>query len=248
VIEAPLLLLLPLALLAFFLKGLTGFGAGIVLVPLGALLIGVKEAVLLIGVLDLISNAWLYQPQKKHLRDPFLISMTVFMILGVGIGVFILNFISADELNTLFALILIPLGLWMVLATMFRLRVLQINTAPEQASRFDQSMAFISGWMGGLSGLTGPILAWYLNTRYSKQVFRDIMIPLLLVSACARVILYTAIGAFDAGIIPVVLIAIPGLVIGVWLGNRLFFKVSQKWFNRIVGTIISISGIKLVTR
>ena len=121
-IEAQLLLLLPLALLAFFLKGLTSFGAGIVLVPLGALLIGVKEAVLLIGVLDLISNAWLYRSQKIDLRNPYLIRMSILLVVGAVAGVFAFTQVDASKLEILFAALLIPLGVFIVLSTSFGIR------------------------------------------------------------------------------------------------------------------------------
>ncbi len=247
-IDASLLLILPLALAAFFLKGIATFGAGVVLVPLGALLIGTKEVVLLIAILDLISNAFLYRPRKKHFRDPFLIAMTVFMVIGVLTGALILKHLQASQFDIMFAMILIPLGIWMMVTTLFNIPVQQRGQAPTASSKLDRSISLVSGCMGGVLGLTGPVLAWYLSRRYSKQVFRDMMIPLLLVSACARILLYSATGVFDSNIFPVVLVSLPGLVIGIWLGNRLFFRVQQKWFDRIVGGLITVSGIKLLSR
>ena len=53
--ELGILILLPIIFLAFVMKGMTGFGPGIVIVPIAALLFGAREAVLLIGILDLAS-------------------------------------------------------------------------------------------------------------------------------------------------------------------------------------------------
>ena len=239
-IDPALYFILPLALAAFFLKGLATFGAAIVLVPLAALVVGVKEIVLVMAFLDLISNAMLYRPRKSHFRDPYLIGMTLLMMVGVAIGGLLLRFLPADQIKLIFAAILIPLGLFMIVTSFFKPVITQANEAPHKSSRLDRGIALASGCMGGLSGLTGPVLAWYLNLRFSKQVFRDIMIPLLLT--------YGISGAFEASIIPIVLLAIPGLLIGTWLGNRLFFKISQQWFGVVIGALISASGVKLLTR
>ncbi len=247
-IDPALYFILPLALAAFFLKGLATFGAAIVLVPLAALVVGVKEIVLVMAFLDLISNAMLYRPRKSHFRDPYLIGMTLLMMVGVAIGGLLLRFLPADQFKLIFAAILIPLGFFMIVTSFFKPVITQANEAPHKSSRLDRGIALASGCMGGLSGLTGPVLAWYLNLRFSKQVFRDIMIPLLLVSACARLLTYGLSGAFEASIIPIVLLAIPGLLIGTWLGNRLFFKISQQWFGVVIGALISASGVKLLTR
>jgi uncharacterized membrane protein YfcA len=74
------------------------------------------------------------------------------------------------------------------------------------------------------------------------------MLPLLLVSAIARTACYAAAGAYQSEMLPLLLLTVPGLFIGVALGNRYFFKLSQKWFNRVVGSLITLSGIKLLAR
>lgn len=247
-IDPALYFILPLALVAFFLKGLATFGAAIVLVPLAALVIGVKEIVLVMAFLDLISNALLYRPRKSHFRDPYLVGMTLMMMVGVVVGGLLLRFLPAAQFELIFAAMLIPLGLFMIATNLFKPVIAQTDQAPRSSSRLDRGIALASGCMGGLSGLTGPVLAWYLSLRYSKRLFRDIMIPLLLVSACARLLTYGLSGAFEASIIPIVLLAIPGLLIGTWLGNRLFFRIPQRWFGIVVGSLISASGLKLLTR
>lgn len=74
------------------------------------------------------------------------------------------------------------------------------------------------------------------------------MLPLLLVSAVVRCIGYTLSGAYQSTMLVPLALAIPGLIVGIFLGNRLFFKISQTWFSRIVGTVITLSGIKLLMR
>ena len=95
-------------------------------------------------------------------------------------------------------------------------------------------------------GFTGPVLAWHLAKFYNKVSFRNIMIPLLLASALTRVIVYSVTGSVSLEVLFLVVLAIPGLFLGLWVGNKIFQRVSQSWFGRIVGGLVVISGVKLL--
>jgi len=74
------------------------------------------------------------------------------------------------------------------------------------------------------------------------------MIPVLFASALVRVVAYAAAGLFNTSILLLVLLAVPGLALGLWLGNRLFARVPQYWFTAIIGALIVVSGVKLLIR
>ena len=81
-IELSALLIIPLSFIAYVLKGVATFVPGIILAPLGALLIGVKEIVIVISFLDLISNASLLKFNRDLLTSSFLIPVIAVMITG----------------------------------------------------------------------------------------------------------------------------------------------------------------------
>ncbi len=246
-IDIEALLIIPLSFIGFVLKGIATFGPGIIMVPVGALIFGAREMVLLSGCLDLISNISLFKPQRDHLRNPFWLGMIVAMMTGATAGALLLSFLPLVYFDALFGLMLVPIGVWLIFSKSRKTSQGSNRPMPAYASNTDISVSFLSGIMSGLSGITAPILAWYFNRRYDKYAFRSIMIPLLLTSAITRVIAYALSGALTLELLPLVLLSIPGLVLGLWVGNHLFLKVSQKWLGIVVGSLVSLSGIKLIT-
>jgi uncharacterized membrane protein YfcA len=194
-IELIYLLIIPLSFLAFVLKGVATFGPGIVLVPLGALIIGSKEIVLVIAFLDLISNASLMKSNKSPLQKSFYLPMVIAIVIGSVVGSVILTLVPAVYFDLLFGLLLLPLGLWMMLAKRQDRDRDQENSIPAKPANNTIWLSTLSGCMGGLSGITGPVLAWHLSRSYNKANFRSIMVPLLLASAITRVIIYGATGS-----------------------------------------------------
>jgi uncharacterized membrane protein YfcA len=248
VIEIPALLIVPLSFIAYVLKGVATFGPGIILAPLGALLIGVKEIVIVISFLDLISNASMVRFNRDLLKTSFLLPMIVVMIIGSALGAVMLALLPSAYFDLVFGLLLLPLGLWIMIARGRSQNSSDSNLIATKPGKTDLGISLLSGCMSGLSGITGPVLAWHLGKTYAKEAFRGIMIPILLASAIARVSVYTVSGSVSVEILILVLMALPGLCLGLWIGNRLFLQISQAWFSRIVGSLIAISGIKLLLR
>lgn len=241
-------MILPLSFVGFVLKGIATFGPGIVMVPFGALIFGARDMVLLSGCLDLISNISLFKPDRNLLRNPFWVSMIINMMAGAMLGSLLLSYLPAIYFDMIFGALLLPLGLWILLTRSQKNPPSENLALPTIATRSDILLSFLSGCMSGLSGITAPILAWHFNRHYDKHAFRSIMIPLLLASAISRVTAYTLSGALTLELAPLIFLSIPGLIIGLWLGNRLFLKVSQRWFGIVIGSLISLSGVKLLLK
>ena len=247
-IEPEVLFIIPLAFIGFVLKGIATFGPGIVMVPAGALVFGARDMVLLSGCLDLISNLSLYKPRASHFRNPFWSTMISAMAMGAVLGALLLTCLPLVYFDLVIGALLLPVGLWIIFSKNQLNAQSNDRPLPDLASTRDISVSLLSGVMSGLSGITAPVLAWYFNRRYNKQAFRHIMIPLLLASAFSRVTAYAFSGALTIDILPLILLSIPGLIIGLWLGNRLFLKIPQKWFGNVIGSLVSLSGIKLLFR
>jgi len=88
------LLIIPLSFLAFLLKSVATFGPGVVLVPLGALLIGAREIVTVIAALDLISNASLLQ-KSESTGNKFWLPLVLAMVIGSAAGAVLLVLVPA---------------------------------------------------------------------------------------------------------------------------------------------------------
>ena len=246
--ELQILAIVALSFLAFVLKSVATFGPGVVLVPLGALIIGAREVVIVIGLLDLISNASLVKLDKSLLPKSFWLPMVIAMVVGSALGAAMLVFVPADYFDLMFGVLLLPLGIWFMIGGGKTRDDALRTSVPEKASKPDLTTSLVSGCMGGLAGITGPALAWRLGRIYAKDTFRVIMVPILLASAVTRVVAYASADLVTVEIVVIVLLCIPGLYLGLWAGNRLFLRLPQIWFSRVIGALITASGLKLLAK
>lgn len=105
--------------------------------------------------------------------------------------------------------------------------------------------AALGGVTGGLFGISGPPLIWYFGSRYPRRVFRRIIVPLFLVDAVGRSVIYAGMGLLHRGELGIALGLLPGLIIGLFIGNHWFNVIPQQRFERMIGGVLILSGLKL---
>jgi uncharacterized membrane protein YfcA len=59
---------------------------------------------------------------------------------------------------------------------------------------------------------------------------------------------YGAAGLLGVRLAIFTLFAIPGVVLGIILGNRIFISLSERWFSRIVGGVLIFVSLKLLLK
>jgi uncharacterized membrane protein YfcA len=67
---------------------------------------------------------------------------------------------------------------------------------------------------------------------------RRLLVLILLPSAVIQVATYTALGLMSRQIVLYALFALPGLLLGIYFGNRTFFRISEKIFGTILGGVL----------
>jgi hypothetical protein len=117
---------------------------------------------------------------------------------------------------------------------------------PAHSSASDTVVSGVGGVLGGLTGISGPPLLWHFGRKFAKRPLRQILIPVFLFAALGRVGTYAATGMITVSVVHAYLLALPGLLLGTYLGNRIFLRVEERTFSRIIGLVLLVSGLRLV--
>lgn len=111
----------------------------------------------------------------------------------------------------------------------------------------DSAIGLAGGILGGLAGLSGPlpilwasVRGWGKNER--RGIFQIFNFTVLFVALC----LQAASGLIERQVLWLALLALPGTVIGAWLGARLFHALSDRNFRDVVLALLMLSGAALV--
>lgn len=161
-------------------------------------------------------------------------------LLGVPIGVAVLSLLSPDSFRLLAGIILL----------VYAVSVLVSGHLP--AVRFggrsiDAAVGFVSGILGGFAGLSGILpTIWCSLRRWPKDKQRSVFQLFNTTMHTATLIGYGVSGRLTAEVGWIVLLALPAVAFGGWLGLRLYRRVDDKLFARILLVLLGLSGLTMV--
>jgi uncharacterized membrane protein YfcA len=117
-----------------------------------------------------------------------------------------------------------------------------------QTKTFASALGLMGGIMGGLSGLAGmPVNIWSRHIGIDKIQQRGIYQPYNLAMHGMTLGWLASWGALNTRLFDDFLICIIPVLIGSWLGLKVFGRLNENLFRRVVLCLFLVSGISLVT-
>ena len=240
-------IIIPLiTLLAFFIKGVTGFGTALIMVPILTVLVGIHHAVVVSSILDVLGGVILFIRNPVADSRQFWVPMALGMVAGSVIGGIILKIVPMHGFELIMGTVIIFLGLWFLAGRGGKDESTLPATPPQTATSVDVGVSTFSGFCGGLFGISGPPIVFYLGNRLAKTAFRSTLIAVFMCGGIARVMTYSVTGLVDFTTLSLSLISIPGLLLGLYCGNHLFFRIPEVWFSRLIGVVLIMSALRLM--
>lgn len=222
------------ALLGGTISGLTGFGFGLVVVPILLMLFPPATVVVLSKGLGVASGVPILLADWRLARARLIAPLFIPALVGLGLGAAILTRSNAS-------LIKLAAGLTVVV---FALIVLRGMVIPGIRSRVaPMVVGFASGVLGTSTGMPGPPAVLYLTDKnLEPRVFRvSIMLYFFTVDivGVALVVRVGAVGWREFGIAALLL---PFALIGRRIGQRFLPRVDQAQFRRITLVLLILTG------
>jgi uncharacterized membrane protein YfcA len=236
-------MVLGLYLLATFIGGMTtgiaGFAMGLVVSGIWLhILTPIQTAALIVGYALLAQSysIWkLRQAMSWRKVAPFIIGGAV----GVPIGALLLTYINPAHLR-------IGVGVLLVLYSIYSL--VKPALKPVQGGvPTDLGIGFFNGLLGGLTGLGGIVVTVWVQLRgLPKDVQRAIFQPVILAAQAMTAISLAFAGAYTAETIKLYLYGLPALAAGIWIGLKLYGKLDEAGFRKVILVLLLVSGLSLV--
>jgi uncharacterized membrane protein YfcA len=166
---------------------------------------------------------------------PFIISGAI----GVPIGAMLLAHINPAYLRT-------GVGLLLLLYSIYYLARPALK--PVQGGlAADIGIGFFNGLLGGLTGLVGIIVVIWAQLRgWPKDVQRTVFQPVIIATSAMTAVWLGASGAFTADTVKLFLLGLPMLLAGTWVGMKLYGRLDEAGFRKVVLILLLLSGIFLV--
>ncbi|MGK7862171.1 sulfite exporter TauE/SafE family protein [Falsiroseomonas sp. E2-1-a4] len=164
-------------------------------------------------------------------------------LLGTPIGVLVLARVDSGAITAGVGLLLVAYSAW-ALVGIARGRAAGALRAGAQA---DAGVGFASGILGGIGGFSGALPAMWGDLKgLRKDEARAIFQPFIIVMQAAAAIGLLAGGFFGQESARMLLVALPALVLGAWLGVQAYKRIPAQGFRLVLLGLLLVSGLSLM--
>jgi uncharacterized protein len=225
---------------AALVTGVAGFAFGLVATAVWLhLLTPVQTATLIIafGLVVQGISVWKLRHALRWKRLwPFLFGAAF----GVPLGVAILRWARPDHVR-------ITVGVVLVLYSTYSLARPAMKPVKGGGATADAGVGFLNGILGGLTGLAGILTTIWCGIRgwpkdEQRAIFQPIGVAIFAMSG-----LWLGInGSVSTDMVWLFVIGFPALLVGTWLGLKLYGHLDEAGFRKVVLALLLVSGIALV--
>ncbi|MET0026282.1 MAG: sulfite exporter TauE/SafE family protein [Candidatus Thiodiazotropha sp.] len=225
---------------AYIVRGIAGFGSGLIAIPLLALFMPLDVAVPLIVLLDYIASASQGLSGWKAIRWKDLLPLLPFSLLGVVLALYLFQSLDMQFLMR-------GLGIFLLLFAIYSL--LSFTPKSQPSILWAIPGGVLGGLIGTLFGTGGPFYVIYLKLRgLQKAAFRASFAAIFLLDGLGRISGYLITGFFDLNQMLLTAAALPLMTVGMYLGGQIHTNLSQQAFQRGISVLLIFSGLTLLLK
>jgi len=233
-------------LASYLIQTVTGFGAMIVGITLGALLLPIETIVTIAVPLSLVQNAWIVYKHHDGI-DRRLLFVTILPVMGAGmVGGFLLSEqVAGDALRIAFGVMVLLLALRELYVSFFKL-----GEVPEPLGRVATGASILgAGVLHGIYATGGPLLVYAVGRlELGKHVFRSTLTAVWLLLNIVLTAMFAFAGRVSVETLTVSGMLVPAIPLGIVLGEWIHHRVDEVRFRRLLFTLLACAAIPLIAR
>jgi hypothetical protein len=227
------------AFLGGFASGLAGFAMGFVVSGIWLhILTPIQTTTLIVGY-GLLTQGYGVWKLRHTLTWQKIAPFIIGGMIGVPIGTMLLTYIDPAYLRPGVGLLLVTYGI-------YGLAQPAPKPVPDNVSA-DAGIGFVNGVVAGLTGLPGFVITVWCQLRgWTKDLQRAVFQPVMLAAIVANVISLSLVGAITTDIVKLYLLGLPAMASGIWAGLRLYGKLDDAAFRKVILVLLLVSGLGLI--
>ena len=229
---------------AFVVRGMSGFGVGLIATPLLAFMLPMHVIVPVSGLLIFVLFVYLTVRDRHSVIWRELKLLAAPTLIGVVAGLFLFSSLDNSRLLVLLGGFLIAYAVYILVVHLFGLP--ELKCSERWAAPVGFAGAFIDTLFGGGGG---TLVVIYMHARgIGKMQFRATVAVLWFIEMIARISGYTLAGYYTASTLLLVAVLLPMVWAGTWVGEHISNRISQETFSRILAVMLMLSGISLLLK
>ncbi len=226
---------------AAFVTALAGFAFGMVAAAIWLHALTPVQAAALIAAYALLVQSYAVWKLRRSVNVWRVLPFVVGTAAGIPAGIFVLNWASPTAIR-------IAVGVLLVSFSVYNLVGPRLPQFKRAGPLPDGAVGVANGVLGASTGLGGTLPAIWCSMRgWTKDEQRAVFQPAAVATFLMIMAWYGAGGILSADIGWLFAIGLPALLAGTWLGWRLYGRLDEAAFRKVVLYVLLVSGLALVT-
>ena len=228
------------AFTAAFVAGLAGFAFGLVAAAMWLHVLTPLQSAALIVAYGLIVQGYAVWKLRRAIKPRRLAPFIAGGLLGIPLGVELLRHVPAETART-------GVGVFLIAFCLYSLLKPKLAPATAAGPLADGAVGVASGIVGGATSFAGILPTIWSGLRgWPKDEQRAVFQPVGVAIFLGTAAWLGGTGTVDAATVRLFMIGLPALLLGTWLGLKLYGRLDEASFRKIVLIVLLLSGVALV--
>src|SRR5262249_20811728 len=220
--------------------GLSGFSFGLIAASLWLYILSPLQTATLIIAFGLVVQGYSVWKLRHALDWNRLWPFVVGAAFGVPIGVSVLTWANPAHVRA-------GVGIFLILYSLYALFRPAMKPVTAGGRVADGGVGFLNGILAGITGLAGILVTIWCGLRgWPKDQQRGVFQPVAVAIFAMSAAWLGAKATISADMIRLFLLGLSVLLAGTWLGLKLYGRVKEATFRKVVLLLLLLSGVALV--
>jgi uncharacterized membrane protein YfcA len=227
------------AFLGGFASGLAGFAMGFIVAGIWLHIITPIQTTALIAGYGLCTQGYGVWKLRHALNWRYVAPFVTGGLVGVPIGTMLLRYADPAYLRGGVGVLLVIYGVYGLTQPVFK----PLPASPTA----DGGVGFLNGILCGLTGFPGFIITIWCQLRgWAKDAQRAVFQPVMLAAIVMTAISLSVTGAVTVETLKLYLLGLPALLAGLWAGFKLYGKLDDAAFRKLILLLLLAAGLALI--
>ncbi|MFO7635835.1 MAG: sulfite exporter TauE/SafE family protein [Clostridia bacterium] len=233
-----ILLCMGILFFANWIQGVSGFGRGLIAIPLLSFFIPIDQVIPMMILTSILTTLLMYLKNRESTDIRKILPMSLLGIVGTTVGVALLKALPVFHLKIIIGILIMLFAI--LIATGFSIRVKRMKLA------FCVT-GFISGFLSGSLSIGGPpVVFLFQGIREEKDAFRGNLSLFFLIVSLFSILNLFLNGMVSGDILWYSLVFMPVILLGTLAGHLFSRKVNEIFFRKLVTILLFLSGMSAV--
>jgi uncharacterized membrane protein YfcA len=235
-----LLVFLAATFAASLAAGLVGFAFGIIAAGPWLHVLTPAQTATLIVAFGLVVQGWSVWKLRAAIRPRRLLPFLVGSAVGVPFGVELLRWLSPGALR-------VGTGVLLIVYALYGLLRPTLPQFKQSGATADAAVGVAGGILGGATGLAGIVVTIWSGLRgWPKDEQRAVFQPTGVATFAMIALWLGGAGMVASGTLMLFAIGLPAVLAGTWAGLKLYGRLDEGGFRKVVLVLLLASGATLV--